>query len=292
MFASQSGYLQVVELLLQENADPNVCSSTGWTALLLASKNGHSNVVAMLLQYKANPHIEICKHLDSFTIATVKCNTNIVNTFLNHSEIRFESLSMGWYYACQLGHVPIITLLSNRVDIASDQADLIISCAEGDLGIVVDQLMSSKMTPDVQFIHGVTPLMISSSCGHTDIVEALIQSGANVNKTDEFGYTAFDYAEQAKQDTTQVLLLQHDGLHGIDLDIRDGTTQIPKEPLLKPLDDISTEIDNISLRLSDLSNLIRVHNVSTMRYLEDTDDTRFRQHRDPLTTDLNDLYYD
>ena len=62
--------------------------------------------------------------------------------------------------------------------------------------------MSGKITPDVQFIHGITALMISSSCGHTDIVEALIQSGANVNKTDEFGYTALDYAEVVKQDTT------------------------------------------------------------------------------------------
>ena len=102
---------------------------------------------------------------------------------------------MGWYYACQFGHVPMITLLSKRVDIASNQTDLIISCAEGDLGTVINQLMSGKMTPDVQFIHGIIPLMISFSCGHNDILEALIQSGANVNKTDVFGDTALDYAE-------------------------------------------------------------------------------------------------
>ena len=218
MFAIHNGHLQVVELLLRENADPNACSSTGWTPLLLASKRGHSKVVVMLLQYKANPHIENRKHLDSFKIATVEGNTDVVNIFLNYSEIRFESLSMGWYYACQLGHVPIISLLSNRVDIISEKTDLIISCAEGDLGTVIDQLMSGKITPDVQFIHGVTPLMISSSCGHIDIVEALIQSGANVNKTDEFGYTALDYAEQAKEDTTRFFLLQHDGILGVDLD--------------------------------------------------------------------------
>ena len=201
-------------------------------------------MVSILLQYKANSHIEIVKHLDSFTIATIEGNTDVVNTFLNYSEIRFESLSTGWYNACQLGHVPIITLLSNRVDIVSDQTDLIISCTEGDLGTVIDQLMSGKTTPDVRFIHGVTPLMISSSCGHTDIVEALIQSGANVNKTDEFGYTALDYAEQAKQDTTRVLLLQHGGLCGIELDSRVRT---PAEPLPKTVDNSSSEKDNSSL---------------------------------------------
>ena len=227
MFACQNGCLHIAELLLKENADPNVFSNTGWTPLLLASKNGHSNVVVMLLQYKANPSVGIRKHLDSFTIATVKGNTGIVNTFLNHSEIRFESLSMGWYYACHFGHVPIITLLSHRIDIISDQTDLIISCAEGDLGTVIDQLMSGKITPDVQFIHGITPLMISSSCGHTDIVETLMQSGANVNKTDEFGHTALDYAKQAKQDATQVPLLEYDGLCGLELYSRVSALEEP-----------------------------------------------------------------
>ena len=132
MLASQNGHLLLVELLLKEKADSNAHSNEGWTPLLLASKSGHSNVVVMLLQYKVNPpHVEICKHLDAFTISAVEVKTDIVNTYLNHSEIRFESLSMGWYYACQFGHVPNITLLSKRADIVSNQTDLIISCAEG-----------------------------------------------------------------------------------------------------------------------------------------------------------------
>ena len=87
-----------------ENADPNGCGNTGWTALLLASKDGHSNVFVM---HKADQHVEIYKHLDSFTIASVEGNTEVVKTFLNHAEITFESLSMGWYYACHFGHVHI-----------------------------------------------------------------------------------------------------------------------------------------------------------------------------------------
>ena len=42
--------------------------------------------------------------------------------------------------------------------------------------------------------------MISSSCGHTDVTKALIQSGGNVNKNDQFGDTALDYAQQVKHD--------------------------------------------------------------------------------------------
>ena len=219
-----------------------------------------------------------------------------MNTFLDHSEIRFESLSMGWYYACQLGHVPIITLLSKRVDIVSNQTDLIISCAEGDLGTVVDQLMSVKMTPDVQFMHSVTPLMISSSCGHTDIVEALIQSGANVNNTDAFEETALDYAEHANQDLTRVLLLQHGGLHGIDLDIRFRT---PEESILKTVDVISAEKEVFNLQSPHSSRRQRNLNISSIKgYLQESIDTYFSKHQsadfrnDPSTIDLNDLNSD
>ena len=199
---------------------------------------------------------------------------------------------MGWYNACQLGHIPIITLLSNRVDIISDQTDLIISCAEDDLGTVIDQLMSGKMTPDIQFIHGITPLMISSSCGHTDIVEALIQSGANVNETDEFGYTALDYAEVAKQDTTCVLLWHYDGRCGIDLDSRVRT---PKETL----DDISTEKDISNVQSPHSSRNQRSLSISSIKtYLEESIDTYFSKHRPAgyktnfLTIDLNDYNSD
>ena len=151
------------------------------------------------------------------------------------------------------------------------------SCAEGDLGAVIDQLMSGKMTPDVQLRNSVTPLMISSSCGHTDIVEALVQSGANVNKTDEFGYTALDYAEQAKQVSTQVLLLQHHGLRGTGLDSRVRTPEIS---LLKTVDDISTEKEICNLLSPRSSGRQRSLNIALIkRYLEETIDTRFGKHQ-------------
>ena len=212
IMASQQDHYQVVEMLLKNGADPNVHINNGRTALMFAILEGHSHIIELLLRYNANPHYfatidEVS--LDSFALAAGSGNIECVNILLKHTEFSLKSLSMGWYLACLFVHVPIITFLSNRLDIISDQRDLIISCLEGDLGSVVDQLMSGKITPDFEFIHGVTPLMISSSCGHTDIVEALITAGANVNKTDEFGCTPLDFAEAAQQYATKNILLQH-----------------------------------------------------------------------------------
>ena len=42
--------------------------------------------------------------------------------------------------------------------------------------------MKTLDSPDTPLVLGLTPLMVASSCGHVDIVDALIQAGANVNK--------------------------------------------------------------------------------------------------------------
>ena len=292
--ASKNGHYQVVEILLKNGADPNIHSNDEVTALSLAIYQGHYQIVEVLLKNGADP--EIGGRIDSVLIAAIHGNIRCLKIIEKHTELSLKSLSMGWYYACCCGQVPIITFLSNRLDIDSDQTDLIVSCAEGDLGSVVDQLMSGKISPDVQFIHGVTPLMISSSCGCTDIVEALITAGVNVNKIDEYGDTALDYTEEAKQDKTRHLLLQHGGLHGIELAI---TSKTPEEPSGES--NISTEEDISNLPSPDTTIFTRrkgkLNISSIMKYLEASVDTHFTKHhsgytKDPITrytSNTNDL---
>ena len=248
--ASINGHYQVVEILLQKGADPNIHDNDGRTALMVASMEGHSDIIEVLLRHNANPHYFVTSEgvsFDSFACAAANGNIECVNIFLKHTELSLKSLSMGWYFACGYGHVPVIRLLSNRLDIVSDQRDLIIACAEGDLRSVVDQLMSGKITPDFQFVHGVTPLIISSCCGHTDIVEALITAGANVNKTDEFGQTALDFAEE---DATKNILLQHGGIEGPGPESESHETTSEEQKL-------STDTNQSNIKLSQDSLPIR-----------------------------------
>ncbi|XP_019857876.1 PREDICTED: uncharacterized protein LOC109586142 [Amphimedon queenslandica] len=48
------------------------------------------------------------------------------------------------------------------------------------------------MSPDTPLVAGITPLMIAASCGHIELVEALIQAGADVNKRNDQGVNALD----------------------------------------------------------------------------------------------------
>ena len=257
MSASLIDDYQVVDKLLKKGADPNIQDNDGSTALMVASMLGHSDIIEVLLRYNANPHYFVTfdgVSFDSFVFAAGSGNIECLNIFLKHTELSLKSLSMGWYWACCHGHLPIIRLLSNKLGIIPNQQDLIIACAEGDLGSVVDQLMSGKITPDVQFVHGVTPLMISSSCGHPDIVEALITIGANVNKIDEFGRTALDFAEGAEP--TINILLQHGGIEGPDpeseSDEEETTSEEQKLSTDTSQSTIKSSQDSLSIRKKEL----------------------------------------
>ena len=97
----------------------------------------------------------------------------------------------------------------------------------------------------------------------------------------------------AEQDSTRVLLLQHGGLHGIDLV---STVKTPEESILKTVDDTS-DISNLQSPRSSIRQ--RSLNISSIkRYLEESIDIYFSKHhsagykKNPLTFDLNDLNND
>ena len=67
---------------------------------------------------------------------------------------------------------------------------------------------------------GLTPLMIATSCGHIELIDALIQAGADVNTCNDYGNNALDIAEGTfnKQQDVIPLLLVNGAVHNISTD--------------------------------------------------------------------------
>ena len=59
MIASHYGDYQVVEMLLREQANPNIKKKGDWTALMIASQNGHCEIVELLLKQQADHKIQL-----------------------------------------------------------------------------------------------------------------------------------------------------------------------------------------------------------------------------------------
>ena len=120
--------------------------------------------------------------LKQFVFFKTRCNLSSV------------SLSLGWYFACLYNHTHLISeLVHSLPQLSINQRELVLACVNNNLATVCSNLHH----PDIEFVHGVTLLMIACSCGHTSIVKALLDAGASTIKEDEFGKNkAIDYCEK------------------------------------------------------------------------------------------------
>ncbi|MCU7618212.1 ankyrin repeat domain-containing protein [Chryseobacterium sp. PBS4-4] len=73
----------LVEHLLNKNADPNIGDSTGTTPLLWAIKSGNKELVEILLKYKADKTTKDSMGMTPFEYALQTNNTEIINLLKN-----------------------------------------------------------------------------------------------------------------------------------------------------------------------------------------------------------------
>ena len=217
-FASVNGHHQVVKLLLSNDPDINIQNNAGWTALMFASANGHHQVVEILLNKDTNINIQ-----------SEEC------------DISMEDIISAFTIACYKGHSLILILFSKKLTtFSSDERELLVAAAEGDIGTLVSMLFEIGMSPDTSLVGGITPLMIAASCGHIDIVDTLIQAGADVNKTNDKGKTALDILSGRKEEGTSSFI--------IDLLITNGaSTAVQANPTQSLFKEIFLPSSNISM---------------------------------------------
>ena len=208
IIASQNGHTQVVELLTKELVDTDVQMKDGYTALMLACFNGHVEVAECLLQSFADPHILAYNGSTAFSLAAYNGNRDVVNMLLDKAEPTIDEIEKAVVTSCYGGHPTLITFLSNKLPyLTNDQRELLDSCVKGDLGAVIMKILGS---PDTPLVLGLTPLMVASSCGHGDIVDALTQAGADVNKQENhLGLTPLFFAVRSSKSSliTEILLM-------------------------------------------------------------------------------------
>ena len=198
MIASQEGHTETVHLLIEAGADPNKVHRKGITALMCASHYGHSEVVKLLLAHHADYRHCVSRNsipLDSFAIACCGGNKETVDVFLNIANLSPTSLSIGWYIACLFNKPHLIEYLVHSLsEVSFDQRELVVACVNRNIAFIKSAL--PKFSLNAEFVHRVTLLMIACSCEHSSIVKTLVDTGADVHKSDEFGLKAVDYCDE------------------------------------------------------------------------------------------------
>ena len=230
MVAVMVNNIDIIHYLLQAGADVNIQDKEGGTALKYACKcvvpllpgihrpstgNDYSDAVRLLLSHGADPIAEVGDYvpLSAFDIACVRDSSDVVEVLLTDCNIPPKSVRRGLYWALYNVAINTIKLLQPKIpaDVDPLAIKLGVACGEGDTE-TVKSLIEQGVDPNTSIVHGLTPLMIASHCGHIDVVDTLLLQGVDVNKVDDIlGYTALDYT---KDDNIVSLLKLNGAVHG------------------------------------------------------------------------------
>lgn len=194
--AAHHGREEVVKLLLEKGADPNVLHDDK-APIHWAAEFGHKAVVELLIEKGGDAEIKDSSGITALYYAAVNKNRAVMEL-----------------------------LLKNGVDPESkdkyNRTPLHAAATRGD-ETLVKLLLDADANTEIKTNDGLTPLHVAAHIGHETVVKSLLDADADVEIKDNSGWTALHYAAVGGHDTVVKLFLEK----GIYPDIKDKSDLTP-----------------------------------------------------------------
>ena len=213
--AAESGDVQKVQALLDQDAEVNLRDNFGDTALTLASRNGHIGVVQALLAKDAEMDLKQTRYEETALImASRNGHIDVVQALLEKGanvDLRDNGGNTALIWASEKGRTEVVKLLIERGAAVNaknkdDRTALMLASASGRFD-VVKLLIAKGADVNAKSLEGYTALMLTSEGGHTEIVQTLLANGVNVNLRDNNEKTPLMFASKGGHiDVVQILL--------------------------------------------------------------------------------------
>ena len=158
MAAAERGRVDIVKLLLDHKADPNVAGRDAGTALMLAAENNQPEIVKLLLDRGADPNRQDHNGWTALLKAAYQGNAKCIEILASHTKL-------------ELDRALLVATLMERKD-------------------AVKVLLDNGAEVDFRASDGRTPLILAAGKGNKGIVELLLKAGADASLTDQSGQTA------------------------------------------------------------------------------------------------------
>jgi ankyrin repeat protein len=216
-YASETGDLEIVKLLVDHGANVNWATQYDGSPLMIAARYSHTPIMKLLLENGASLcHVSSPKDTILGT-AVARATIEAINLLLEAgADLEFKTgfaqispLSV----AAERGRKDVVNLLlSKGAELESaDFRNLTSLCwaAEGGHEDILEIFLQKGANPDVQTKGCFSPLLIAAVNGHCGVVKRLIEIGMDINHVTELGHTALHVAAAEGRSDVIELLLQH-----------------------------------------------------------------------------------
>ena len=182
--ACYKGWLDVVKIIIDRNANLNIKGDNGLTPLMVACQKSDEDIVRLLLNKGANPNIKDNKKHSVLNFACSGLNINIIRLLLDKGAN--PNIKCGSKNCTQLVYM---------------------CCGKEEYPYIVNLLLKKGANINIKDDNQYTPLMYACKNGHSLIVRMLLNEGANPNPKSNDEYTPLELACKNGHSSTVSLLL-------------------------------------------------------------------------------------
>ena len=202
--ASQNGSVSMVWKLLEAGANPNAALMAGETPVMVAARGGYAQVVEMLLAKGGNPNVHGTRGQTALMWAVSQKHPDVVKVMLaHHADIQARSETYDEVMAVPPhGYLPY-----NKAIPHGGETALMFAARVGDLESARLLIAAGSNANDTD-AWGVSALALAAHSGFRDVVEFLLDKGADPN-TEGPGFTALHEAIMRRDEKMVDALLEH-----------------------------------------------------------------------------------
>ena len=202
--ACQNGSESMVARLLTAGANPNAALLLGETPVMVAARSGSPAVVELLAAQGANLNARAARGQTALMWAVAQKHPEVVKVLIaNGADIHARSDSWTEVMAVP----PHGYLEYNRAIPHGSETALMFAARVDDLASA-KLLVAAGANVNDEDAWGVSAVVLAAHSGFTDVVEFLLEKGANAN-SDRAGFTALHEAVMRRDENLVKVLLDH-----------------------------------------------------------------------------------
>jgi len=202
--ACQNGSESMVRRLLSAGANPNAALLLGETPVMVAARSGNLAVVELLAAKGANVNARAARGQTALMWAVAQKHPEVVKVLIAHGA-DIHARSDSWTEVMAVS--PHGYLDYNRAIPHGSDTALMFAARVDDLASA-KLLVAAGANVSDEDAWGVSAVVLAAHSGFTDVVEFLLEKGANPN-SDRAGFTALHEAVMRRDENLVKVLLDH-----------------------------------------------------------------------------------